>query len=314
MLVSDHFILMSQAEFRPWLQRQKVTRPIDKLQVHHTYIPNYETRKGDTQLETMAAMRNYHMGLGWRDIGQNITTLEDGTIVVSLGRGLNDTPAGIAGANVGALCIENVGNFDVADSKAKLDTMTAAHKASIIEVYAALAEKLNLPVDTDHVVYHAWYTASGQWLGDYWAGASSKPCPGRNWWGGDGNSRAAANKRFLPDIRARLAEMRGVAPVAPITPVIPSPQPIKEEDQPMTPAEKKEFESLKETIAAQAETIDALVKRANLYADVPLPKWAHEAVAAAKAAGAITTSADKSTDSLITIQMMHNLGLFEGGK
>lgn len=215
MLVTDHFIFMSRAEFRPWLQTQKITRSITRLQVHHTYKPNYETRKDDQQLETMEAMRRYHMkDMGWREIGQNITTLEDGTIVISRGRGLNDTPAGIGYANTGAICVENVGNFDVADKTAKLDSMTAAHKASVIEVYAALADKLNLPVDTDHIVYHAWYTASGKWIGDYHPGVSSKPCPGRNWWG-DGNTKGAANKRFLPDVRARLAEMRGVAPTKP---------------------------------------------------------------------------------------------------
>lgn len=232
MLVTDNFIFMSRAEFRPWLQLQKITRVITRLQVHHTYKPNYETRKDDTQLETMEAMRRYHMkNMGWKEIGQNITTLEDGTIVISRGRGLNDTPAGIGYANTGAICIENVGNFDAPviekGKLTKLDKITEAHRASVIEVYAALAEKLNLSVDTDHIVYHAWYTASGKWLGDYKVGSSSKPCPGQDWWG-DGNTKAAANKRFLPNIQARLVEMRGLTPVnPPVVAPLPAPKSIQ---------------------------------------------------------------------------------------
>ncbi|MMZ47352.1 Peptidoglycan L-alanyl-D-glutamate endopeptidase CwlK precursor [compost metagenome] len=68
---------------------------------------------------------------------------------------------------------------------------------------------------------------------------------------------------------------------------------------------------------------DALIKRVeaienylNISGKVPIPAWSHEAVAAAKAAGAITSSADKGQPELKMIQMLYNMGKFdeEGGK
>ncbi|MFD3261843.1 N-acetylmuramoyl-L-alanine amidase [Paenibacillus lentus] len=209
MITKGNFLLLETHEFRGWLQKQKITRAITKLQVHHTASPNYTTRKmknGIAQQDVFAClegMRNYHINTQkWSATGQNITIMEDGRIAISLDRDLNKTPAGIAGANTGALCVEIIGNFDRGG-----DTMTAAQRQAVAHVYACLADKLNIPINTAHIVYHAWYTAQGSRLPDYTPGRSSKTCPGTNFWG-DGNTVAAANKGFIPAIKQELERLR----------------------------------------------------------------------------------------------------------
>ncbi|WP_068616625.1 N-acetylmuramoyl-L-alanine amidase [Paenibacillus tuaregi] len=203
-----NFLLMDKSEFRGWLAGQKITRTITKMQVHHTASPNYVTRRmvnGVAQQDHFAClegMRNYHLSEGWSGTGQNITTFEDGKIAISLDRDLNATPAGIRGANTGALCIENVGNFDKGG-----DTMTPAQRETIVHLYACLCEKLGLTPSVNTIVYHAWYTADGTWLGDYSAGKSSKTCPGTNFWGA-GNTKAAAQSTFIPAVAAELARLK----------------------------------------------------------------------------------------------------------
>ncbi|PIH56950.1 peptidoglycan recognition family protein [Paenibacillus sp. LK1] len=152
MIQKGNFLLLDIEEFRPWLQKQKITRDINKLQVHHTYLPNYTTRKNQDPFKCLEGMRNSHLNQGWNDIGQNFTLFETGQIGYSLGRNLNVTPAGIKGANTGALCIEIIGNFDVGG-----DSMTDIQKRAIVHIYACLCEKFNIPVDTNHIVYHHWY-------------------------------------------------------------------------------------------------------------------------------------------------------------
>ena len=147
-------------------------------------------------------MRNTHLRNGWSATGQNITVFEDGKIAISLDRNLNSTPAGIKGANTGALCVEIVGNFDKGGN-----VMTGAQKQAVTHLYACLAIKLNIPIDTSHIVYHAWYTPNGTWLGDYVKGKSSKTCPGTLFWG-DGNTKAAANKGFIPAIKAEIERIK----------------------------------------------------------------------------------------------------------
>ncbi|MEJ6979796.1 hypothetical protein WG906_05005 [Pedobacter sp. P351] len=75
-------------------------------------------------------MRNTHINeRDWKDIGHHITTFPSGKIV--LWRPLNSIPAGIYGANTGAVCIEHFGNFDEGG-----DEMTRAHRKSIVHLNA----------------------------------------------------------------------------------------------------------------------------------------------------------------------------------
>lgn len=265
---------MGVGEFKSWLASQKITRKITRLQVHHTWKPNYTTRINQDHFKCLEGMRNTHLANGWSGTGQNITIFEDGKIAISLDRDLNKTPAGIAGANTGALCIENIGNFDKGGN-----VMTEVQRRSIAHVYACLADKLNIPVDTDHIVYHAWYTPTGAFLGDYVAGKSSKTCPGTNFWG-DGNTKAAALKGFIPAIKEELNRLKGVDEVT-----------------------KEEYEAL-------LARIEKLEKHVNISGNQEPPAWAHEAIGAAKAVGAIKTSNDKGIAEIKTIQMMYNLGMF----
>lgn len=288
MHANNNFIVMDRDEFRLWLQQQTITRSITRLQVHHTWSPAYKDFKDGDEFKRLEAMRNYHLSQGWNAIGQNITTFPNGKIGISLGRNLNMTPAGIKGANTGALCIENLGNFNIGG-----DTMTTAHRDTIVHLYAALAEKLHLPIDTSHIVYHAWYTPDGDRLSDYDPKRSSKTCPGTAFFGG--NTVTAATQHFLPLVQAELNRLKGVTTAV-----------TNEEDQPMTKEEKQEFEALQKTVKQISD-------RLNLNADQTYASSYKDAVEAAKAAGAITTSADKSKPELNIIQMIHNMGLF-GGK
>lgn len=288
MIQKGNFLLLERDEFRDWLKKQNVTRKITKLQVHHTALPNYTTRKVVNGVGTqdvfkcLEGMRTSHINNnGWSATGQNITIFETGQIAMSLDRDLNKTPAGIAGANTGMICIENIGNFDVGG-----DNMTDAQRNSIIHVYACLAEKFNIPIDTDHIVYHAWYTASGTRLSDYTPGKSSKTCPGTAFWG-HGNTIAAANKGFIPDVKTEYEKITNT----------------KKDDEPMTAEERKQFEELK-------STVEAIARRLNINGDQTYVNNYATAVSAAKKAGAITTSNDKSKIELNMIQMLYNLGLF----
>lgn len=229
-----HFLLMKRSEFRDWLQKQSITRSISKLQVHHTASPNYNTRNisnGIAQQDAFAClegMRNFHVNINkWRATGQNITIMEDGRIAISLDRDLNQVPAGIANQNSGWICIEIIGNFD-----ANQDVMTAKQQQSVVHVYACLCDKLSIPVNTDHIAYHAWFTSSGIRLPDYSPGKSSKTCPGTSFWN-HGNTVAAANKGFIPSIRSELERLQNKGTVG----------------QPMNADDKKSFDELKDQIA-----------------------------------------------------------------
>lgn len=66
---------------------------------------------------------------------------------------------------------------------------------------------------------------------------------------------------------------------------------------------------LEAVVQAQEQRIAALEKIVNVSGNQEPPKWAHEAIGAAKAAGVITTSNDKGRAELITLQMLYNAGL-----
>ncbi|MBQ3428025.1 MAG: N-acetylmuramoyl-L-alanine amidase [Clostridia bacterium] len=184
---SNGFTSMTVSEFAQWLPAQKVTRGITRIQMHHTAAPNYATwNKFPNPLQLQKNMRDFHVNsCGWADIAQQFTICPDGTIVT--GRSLNKAPAGIAGANSGAICIENIGNFDKGG-----DTMTQAQADAIVAVVALLLKRFGLTAD--HITYHAWWTASGGSLGTYVPGKSCKTCPGTNFFGG--NTREAFNRNF----------------------------------------------------------------------------------------------------------------------
>lgn len=178
--------------FKKYMEDLKVERKIERIQLHHTYSPSYAQFKGNNHDALQKGMRNYHVNTnGWADIGQHLTIFPDGVIMT--GRRFDAMPAGIFGANAGAICIECLGNFDKGG-----DVMTEAQKTAIVAAVKILLDKFKLKAEDD-VVYHAWWTSSGSDLGDYVKGKSAKTCPGTNFFGG--NTLTAYENNLMPLIK-----------------------------------------------------------------------------------------------------------------
>lgn len=186
------FTLLENAkEVRDWLARQKVTRKITKLQVHHMDLPSYSTwEKTDKKLfdephfgrtQSLNSYGKSTWGSGASDghghyIAQHFNVFPDGKITT--GRNLNSTPIGIRGWNTNAICIEIYGCFD----KGK-DTMTKEQKEAVVYLYGELCKRFDIPVNTTHIRPHCWFTAGGTYLGKYNPSRSAKTCPGTAFWG-----------------------------------------------------------------------------------------------------------------------------------
>ena len=207
MKTQNGFTLMNKNEIASYLAKQKVTRKITRLQVHHMDLPNYSTwEKTDKKVfdephfgrtQSLNDYGRKTWGRGASDghghyIAQHFNVFPDGKITT--GRNLNSKPIGIRGWNDGAICIEIYGDFD----KGK-DVMTSAQKKAVITLYGELCKRFKIPVNTSHIRPHCWFTASGTYLGKYDPNRSAKTCPGTNFWG-VGCSSSGFNK-FLTDIK-----------------------------------------------------------------------------------------------------------------
>ena len=179
-------------EFETWIASFKVARTILYLQQHHTWSPHYGLFTGNNHFELQKSMQLHHVqNNGWQDIGQHFTIFPDGAILT--GRPLEKTPACIYGNNANAICIENLGNFDLG-----ADIMTDAQSDSIIRASAAICLKYSIPVNTDKIVYHHWFNLD---TGDRNNGTgSNKSCPGSNFFGG--NKVADSRLYFIPMVEA----------------------------------------------------------------------------------------------------------------
>lgn len=179
-------------EFESWLKSQKVARKIKLIQIHHT-ATRLSTFKNSNHFTLQQSMKNFHVrNNGFADIAQQFTIFPDGTIVT--GRSLNTNPAGITGANTGAICIENYGWFDK-----NYDIMPQIQKDAIIKYIAILCKHFKLTPSSNTIVYHCWYNSKGKKLNDYVAGKSCKTCPGTNFFGG--NTFSAYITNFLPLVK-----------------------------------------------------------------------------------------------------------------
>jgi len=201
MKTESGFTLMDAGEFVDWLHQQEVTRIVALIQNHHTYIPSYAHFNGSNHFARLRAMRDYHVGHnGWSDIAQNFTTFPDGTIAT--GRPLQAVPVGIKGHNARGICIEHLGNFDAGQ-----DTMTAAHRDTIILINAALCRKFNLTPSIDTIVYHHWFDLNtSQRTG---GSGVTKTCPGTAFFGG--NTEEHARNNFIPLINQKLNHLSGAS-------------------------------------------------------------------------------------------------------
>lgn len=185
----SNFKSYNKDEFKNYITSLSVSRRISRVQLHHTYSPSYSQFTGSNHTALQTGMRNYHIKTnGWSDIAQHFTIFPDGAIMT--GRSMEMIPAGIKGANSGAVCIECLGNFDRGG-----DIMTDAQRDAVAAAVKILLDKFGLDAKTA-VVYHGWWTSGGTALGDYVASRSVKTCPGTNFFGG--NSRSAYEKNLLP--------------------------------------------------------------------------------------------------------------------
>ena len=176
-------------EFKSYMSALKVTRNIKRVQLHHTWSPSYKNFTGNNHQTLQKNMQNYHVGsCGWADIGQHFTIFPDGVIMT--GRSMNSSPAGIANANTGGICVECIGNFDKGG-----DVMTEAQKNAIVGAVKVLLDRFGLSA-SGGVTYHAWWSGGGTNLGTYVAGKSQKTCPGTNFFGG--NTKEAYEKNLRP--------------------------------------------------------------------------------------------------------------------
>lgn len=182
------FKLLSLDEFQQWLNQFERKRPISIVQQHHTFIPAYKHFDGNNHFKLCESMERSHKERGFDQIGQNITTFPDGTIMLC--RGLNIQPAGIKGNNFGAICIEHVGDFDLGK-----DNMNDIHKTTIIQLTKCLLVKFKITPNKSTLVYHHWFDLNtGQRIEEEGKG-SKKSCPGSNFFGG--NTVETYNKNFL---------------------------------------------------------------------------------------------------------------------
>lgn len=186
------FKSFNKDNFKAYIDGLKVTRAVKRIQLHHTWSPSYKNFTGSNHLTLQKNMKSYHVNTnGWSDIGQHFTIFPDGVIMT--GRSLNSSPAGIYGANTGAICIECLGNFDKGG-----DTMTEEQKTAIVACVKILLDRFKLNAD-NNITYHAWWTSGGKDLGDYVKGHSVKTCPGTDFFGG--NTLTSYDKILKPLIK-----------------------------------------------------------------------------------------------------------------
>lgn len=89
-------------------------------------------------------------------------------------------------------------------------------------------------------------------------------------------------------------------------------KPVETEDEDMAKVAEleKKIQAQGEELKGQADRIKELEHRVNVSGKEDPPEWAEKALVAAKAAGAITTTADKGMAEIKMIQTMYNMGLF----
>ena len=209
MKTQNGFTLMKGAsEIKSFLNSKRVTRTVNKIQIHHMSLPNYGTwentdkkKFSEPHFGRTNSLDSYGKNTwGSRDengkyIAQHFNVFPDGYI--TSGRSLNSTPIGISGWNTGAICIEIYGNFDKGN-----DQMTSAQREAVIQLVGELCRRFSISPSENNLRYHAWFTRGGTYLGGYVPGKSTKTCPGTGFFGG--NTMAAYKANFLPVIKQYL--------------------------------------------------------------------------------------------------------------
>jgi hypothetical protein len=119
---------------------------------------------------------------------------------VAICRSLDNIPAGIKGANISAICIEKLGNFDLGK-----DTMTDEHRDVMTRLNESLFKRFNLKPNIDTIVYHHWHDLN---TGERTNGTgTTKTCPGTNFFHGNGVSDAEIYFILLIHAKFQVAEV-----------------------------------------------------------------------------------------------------------
>lgn len=195
--------LESIKEISDYIDDLVITREVNRLQVHHMDLPNYDCwtqdkkRWGDLAALKRTLSLNEYGKLTWGSgaydghghyIAQHFNVFPDGT--VTTGRHIDSTPIGIKGWNTSAICVEIYGDFDKGQDK-----MTSAQKEAVSCIYYKFTIKLKLDFTSKYIRPHAWFTSGGTNLGTYDPVKSRKTCPGTNFFG-LGNTKEAFDKFY----------------------------------------------------------------------------------------------------------------------
>lgn len=114
------------------------TRPVFRVDMHHTFHPAHANWKG---LESIEGMHVFHTrDRGFEDIAQHVSIAPDGAIWT--GRDWNKVPASIGcNMNAGAFMFEVIGNFDKG-----FDRLDGAQRDAVIGVIDIIQRHFKLPV------------------------------------------------------------------------------------------------------------------------------------------------------------------------
>lgn len=114
------------------------TRPVFRVDMHHTWFPAHADWKGE---ESIQGMHLFHTGdRGFEDIAQHVSIAPDGTIWT--GRDWNKAPASIGcNMNAQAFMFEAIGNFDIGN-----DRLEGAQLDSVVGVIDIVQHHFKLPV------------------------------------------------------------------------------------------------------------------------------------------------------------------------
>ena len=59
-----------------------ISRSVDKIQQHHTWLPNYANFNGSNHFTMQRNMQHHHVANnGWSDIGQHFSIFPDGVVL-----------------------------------------------------------------------------------------------------------------------------------------------------------------------------------------------------------------------------------------
>jgi hypothetical protein len=200
-MANPKYIVFDVEGFAKWLDSETVLRAISLIQNHHTWNPSYIDFKGNNHIQLLMSMEKAHIERGFFEIAQHITTFPDGAVAVC--RAFDKIPTGIKGANICAVCIENLGCFDL-----EHDNMTESQRKSIIRINALLCSKFFIYPSAQWIVYHHWYDVT---TGERKDGmGDTKTCPGSAFFGGNRVEDAVLN--LFPQITQSIEKEHSGAP------------------------------------------------------------------------------------------------------